>query len=227
MVGFRHAQKPLDSGDLRNVVKTINTLPESYTGKVEVLVNDSDPFVATRNLAQLLVLGDHPADDLAVEGVLHYWVSAVLPLSHSAIHNYSFYPVRKEGGSRLTFGDTNSSVDIGLSHDANRRHEEWFPGFEPCHDYLTGSESKVLDVMASIVRSATIKEAMTVDDQDRVYAQVAPPHRVALKKFQETGVVLPFGSARNPIMGPNLYLFNLTDSSWAPPRGTNPLHGWE
>jgi hypothetical protein len=225
LVILRDAQKSVGSGDLRNVVKTINSLAENYTGKVEVLINDPDPFVATRNLAQLLVLGDYPSDDLAVEVVLHYWVSALLPLSHSAIHNYCFYPVRKEGESRPTFGDTNSGVGIGLSHDANHLHDEWFPGFEPCRKYLTMSDT--LDGMSSIVRSVTIKEAMTVDDQDRVYAQVAPSHRVALKKYQETGTVLPFGSTQNRITGPNLYLFNPTASSWAPPREANPLHGWE
>ena len=226
LVIFCDAHKSVDSGDLRNVVKTINSLPESYTGKVEVLVNDPDPVVATRNLAQLLVLGDYPADDLAVDVVLHYWVSALLPLSHLGVHNYCFHPVCKEGGSRLVISNSNSSVDIGLSHDSNRRHDEWFPGFERCREYLTQSNS-TLDILATVVRSKAIEDAMTVDDRDRIYAQVTPSHRIALKKYQDTGTVLPFGSTQDSIPAPNLYLFNTAECSWTPPRESNPLHGWE
>ncbi len=47
----------IDSGDLRNVVRTINQLPEDYTGSIEIVLNDFVPIVVCRNLMILSILG--------------------------------------------------------------------------------------------------------------------------------------------------------------------------
>jgi hypothetical protein len=38
------------SGDLRNVIKTIASLPQSYTGKPSIVVNDVDFDIVARNV---------------------------------------------------------------------------------------------------------------------------------------------------------------------------------
>lgn len=45
------------SGDLRNFVRTVNELPEDYTGSLNVLLNDRNPWICCRNLLILLILG--------------------------------------------------------------------------------------------------------------------------------------------------------------------------
>jgi hypothetical protein len=46
----------LASGDLRNLIRTINSLPSDYTGYCDVLLNDTNPILANRNLIILFVL---------------------------------------------------------------------------------------------------------------------------------------------------------------------------
>ena len=205
-------------------MKTVNSLPEDYEGKMEVLINDPDAFVATRNLLQLLLLGDYPVDDIAVEAALHYWVSAALPLTYSVIHSSCLYPLRKGGASRMTFGKTNSSLGIGLSNDAHRYDEEWFPGLDSCFKHTTAPG--VLDPLASLIRGMAVKSLTVTDDQDRVYAQVTPPHRVALKQYHQTGTVLPFGATQTHYSASNRYLFYPVNK-WTAPLGATPLQGWE
>lgn len=66
----------IDSGDLRNVVRTINQLPEDYTGSIEIVLNDFVPIVVCRNLMILSILGT-VADVVStiMSRVLLSWIS--------------------------------------------------------------------------------------------------------------------------------------------------------
>ncbi|BAE60335.1 unnamed protein product [Aspergillus oryzae RIB40] len=66
------------SGDLRNLVKTIASLPEWYCGRIHVDINDRDETVVARNLIFLLV-AFHLPPDIASEAIIHLWYSAFLP----------------------------------------------------------------------------------------------------------------------------------------------------
>ena len=58
------------SGDLRNVVKTLAQLPDSYTALCEVVINDKDFDIVARNAIILLIAISCPTD-LASEAILH------------------------------------------------------------------------------------------------------------------------------------------------------------
>lgn len=72
------------SGDLRDLIYTINKLPETYSRKITVLLNDKDPTVTARNLLILLILGKLGETDPAIgaELALHLWYSAFVPAIH-------------------------------------------------------------------------------------------------------------------------------------------------
>lgn len=80
------------SGDIRNVVKAIASLPLSYNGKPLIIINDMDFHVVARNVVMLLLalsISDHQE---AAEAILHCWYSALLPLpiysmSRECIHS--------------------------------------------------------------------------------------------------------------------------------------------
>lgn len=48
------------SGNLRNVVKTVNGLPEDYTSTLKVVLNDFNPIVVCQNIMVLTILGKIP-----------------------------------------------------------------------------------------------------------------------------------------------------------------------
>lgn len=74
----------LASGDLRNVIRTINCLPEDYTGKLNVLLNDKQSFVVLRNIVLLEILGTISDKRKAADIALHLWYSAFIPQEYAA-----------------------------------------------------------------------------------------------------------------------------------------------
>ncbi|KAE9365085.1 hypothetical protein N431DRAFT_473171 [Stipitochalara longipes BDJ] len=68
---------PLPSGDLRNVVKTLAQLPQSYAGQCEAVINDRDVDIVARNAIMLLTAISCPTD-IASEAMLHMWYSAFI-----------------------------------------------------------------------------------------------------------------------------------------------------
>lgn len=67
------------SGDLRNVIHTVNGLPENYSGQLTVLLNDGDTFVTLRNLLILQILGTVQDKRVAADTALHLWYSTFIP----------------------------------------------------------------------------------------------------------------------------------------------------
>lgn len=71
------------SGDLRNVICTINELPSDYSGEIHVLLNDPEPVVVARNMMLLLILGRTADKVKAVEYALHAFYSAFMPTTYA------------------------------------------------------------------------------------------------------------------------------------------------
>ncbi|KAI0308664.1 hypothetical protein OF83DRAFT_196974 [Amylostereum chailletii] len=72
------------SGDLRNVIVTINGLPETYTGELTVVLNDRDPILSFRNALTLSILGGEQDKQEAARIALHLWYSCFLPPEYDA-----------------------------------------------------------------------------------------------------------------------------------------------
>lgn len=67
------------SGDLRNVVKTIISLPKGFSGGLSVDINDRDMDIVARNIIFLLLFYTIEDAEEAAECVLHLWYSALIP----------------------------------------------------------------------------------------------------------------------------------------------------
>ena len=72
----------LASGDLRNVVRTVNELPSNYSGKLTILLNDREPTIVLRNMLLLMILGTIPDTSQAADIGLHFWGSAFIQTAH-------------------------------------------------------------------------------------------------------------------------------------------------
>jgi hypothetical protein len=67
------------SCDLRNIVRTINELPDDYSGQINFLLND-EPIVVARNIVLLVILALSPDKAKAVEHAVHVWYSSFVPM---------------------------------------------------------------------------------------------------------------------------------------------------
>lgn len=74
------------SGDIRNVVRTVNGLPSDYAGEINILLNDREPVIVLRNIVLLILLGTISGSSdnkQAAELALHYWYSAFVPAAYN------------------------------------------------------------------------------------------------------------------------------------------------
>lgn len=70
------------SGDLRNVVKTVASLPDSYEQRMRLLVNDRDLDIVARNLILILIVFKSRDISFAVDCMIHLWYSALITEDH-------------------------------------------------------------------------------------------------------------------------------------------------
>jgi len=73
------------SGDLRNVIRTINELPVDYSGHLTILLNDREPMIVLRNILLLMILGTVGDITEVAEVALHFWYSAFLQSAHQLL----------------------------------------------------------------------------------------------------------------------------------------------
>ncbi|KAL4902222.1 hypothetical protein BDW74DRAFT_181072 [Aspergillus multicolor] len=66
------------SGDLRNVVKTIGELPETFRGSLEFTLNDRDIDVVARNFILLYIAQAGSILETDIESITHLWYSALV-----------------------------------------------------------------------------------------------------------------------------------------------------
>ena len=67
---------------MKLVLKTVNGLPQWYSGKVTILLNDHNPFAVLRNILILQVLSTIDNKRKAADVALHLWYSAFIPSSY-------------------------------------------------------------------------------------------------------------------------------------------------
>jgi len=215
------AQIWLACGDLRNVIKTVNSLPPTYTGAIEILINDRNPPVIARNLMFLLILAEVADEDLAVDTVLHLWYSTFIPKEYTiqmlllAPKLWSYLTDEETSGSPFPLGKTSTLRMDGM--------------LEPLLDVLLHylkPEGQSLTLEEAQAEYSRVKRFPTrLDYRDRLYAGLRPSHRLAFEEYRRFGLVLPFGAANNHFNTPNPTLFS-EDGRWLQTDFADPLEGW-
>lgn len=115
----KHRLYDLASGDLRNIVKTINRLPDNFAGKLTVILNDRDPHVSLRNILLLKLLGTDESDSRrSADIALHLWYSAFMPLEYRAeIIQHASSIVMGEDGSQTNCLGLRSTLNAVVDKD--------------------------------------------------------------------------------------------------------------
>ena len=203
-------------------MKTINSLPDNYTGKLDVSINDPNPLVACRNLTILLVLGSYPDEDTAVDVALHHWFSALVPsdyhtITSTAAHSFLDYIVK--GSNSFKLPSTRSTVYLSPSASSPTFSKTRDAVEHICGKHIPSKEQ------ARTAHERVRFAASRRDHRDRVMAQLKPSHRLAFQRFRETGIVLPFGAQSSHFDTANASLFS-PRGEWLQPDLADPLQGW-
>ena len=77
------------SGDLRNVVRTVNELPNDYSGELTIVLNDREPMIVLRNMLLLMILGTMTEEigiPQAADVALHFWGSTFIRVEDQIVH---------------------------------------------------------------------------------------------------------------------------------------------
>lgn len=166
-------------------------------------MNDRDLDIVARNVILLLVALVVDDTDDAIDCIIHVWYSALLRKSDLDILQQRIRPIIEEVCHKLkgkapnrlmaktwTFGQR--SMRLVLEKSA------W-------DALLTFTENpKGLTVeRANEIRKSVTLAADRKDFRDRHLLFQAPFHRVALTRFREDGILLPFGASRNDFHQPN------------------------
>jgi hypothetical protein len=191
------------SGDLRNAVRSLLSLPEQYSGTYTVVINDNHSTVVVRNILLLLVAYQF-REDQAVLLMIHLWHSAFLPkcmveaLQKTILPRIDqVYSKIKDKTSNFAQGETykvgnKSTLRILLSK------EDWLR----LKEALTGPEGLTAS-MGGQVRQATTLNPARADALNFELFLRRPARRAAWRTFCEDGVLLPFGSSRASFDTPN------------------------
>ncbi|KAJ5970760.1 uncharacterized protein N7479_000678 [Penicillium vulpinum] len=223
------------SGDLRNVVKTIADLPDSFQQKLHVSINDRDHVVVVRNVILLLLALDATSaaspkagnvQDIS-EVLIHLWYSSFIPervLDHLQKRVIPLISDAYDKASTLRPGALMSKMWHFPSQKSLRvelRREEWLKVKEFCEVLKTLTYEK-----ARATRLSVTLAPQRTDYRERWhFKELSPPIRVARQRFQEDGLLLPFGHPRIGFHIPNPTIF-YNGTAWPMDDKADPLTGW-
>ncbi|KAF6752082.1 hypothetical protein DFP72DRAFT_991169 [Ephemerocybe angulata] len=207
------------SGDLRHVLRTVNSLPEDYSGNLDILINDGNPFVAYRNIMLLLILGTLPEEDMAVDIALHFWYSTFMPAEYHVQLSAVTLPLLKHMHERTNtrspfpLGEE-STMDVACSLADVRLFME---------HYISTASISLEDAQNEYNRVRNHPER--ADYRDRMYAGLSLSHRAAFYEYRRFGLVLPFGAINTHFNFPNASLFS-PEKQWLQTDYADPIEGW-
>lgn len=203
------------SGDIRNIVATVNALGPDYSGQLNIVLNDINPHIVSRNIALLLILGTIPDEVVAADIALHFWYSVFLPMEYRLRILLMVSTLLKKGSSAAPIVaplGPHSKLTCLVSSDVRTLlMENAGPGMSPDQ----------AQVEYQRVRGAPAR----ADFRDRMYMGLKPSHRLAFLEYRRFGVVLPFGAFNAHCNVPNPSLFS--DGMWLQTDYADPLESWE
>jgi hypothetical protein len=203
------------SGDIRNIVATVNALGSEYSGQLNVLLNDLNPHVVSRNIALLLILGTIPDEVIAADIALHFWYSVFMPMEYRLRILSMVSTLLKQSNSAgpiVAPLGPHSTLTCLVSSDVQRLlMENVGPGMSPNQAQIEYKR----------VREAPSR----ADFRDRMYMGLKPSHRLAFLEYRRFGIVIPFGAPNAHCNVPNPSLFS--DGVWLQTDFADPLESWE
>ncbi|KAM6516354.1 hypothetical protein FALCPG4_014539 [Fusarium falciforme] len=213
------------SGDLRNVIKTVTSLPWTFRNDLRITINDNDLEVVARNIILLLTALFSAEPEDAATRMIHIWYSAFVRRSDLEFLRGVVRPKIERVCSNLEGEDPERLHSETFSCGPYSRvivvlpKKSWFTLLK----YFEVPEGLTLD-QARQIRTAVTLPADHLDYIERTYVPLLPAQRICWHRFRLDGVLLPFGASRKPFDTPNPTLFH--SAHW-PYRGDlQPIHGW-
>lgn len=188
------------SGDLRNVVETVNQLPKKYHKVCTCVLNDRDDVIVCRNIILLLVAMLLPPV-VASDIMLHFWYSARLkPHMLQAINKHVAPLVVdvvsrvKRKSKRVILSKTWTFESRVLS--ARLYKDQWnsLLAMISTHHDFEETEKNRRHIMLNETR---------LDTRESLYCSLPPLRRLCADRMRESGVLLPFGSLLDAFSVPN------------------------
>jgi hypothetical protein len=188
---------------LRNVVKTLAALPQSYDGKLTVVINDHDPQVIARNVIMCILAASVDDADQVSECITHIWYCALIRQADLDLLNAHVLPLIEEVCSDIkdqastslhskTWRVRKCSLCITMSKEA----------WQLLLSCLTVRPELSIQ-QAQALRLAVMNGKEDQDIRDRLAVPRSPAHRVSKSKVNEDGIILPFGYSRKAFVIPN------------------------
>lgn len=191
------------SGDFRNVAKTIAQLPGSYNQTVNVIMNDRDLDIVARNAIMLLVGLVIDDEDDAVDCMIHIWYLALIRMSDLNILQKQIRPLiesvcekAKNKAPNSLLGKTWSFKQRSLRLVLKKSAWDSLLCFTDIPEGLTAER-------ANEIRTAVTLAESRKDYRERRLFFQPPPRRIAMQRFREDGLLLPFGFRRSEFREPN------------------------
>jgi len=207
----------LASGDLRNVIRTVNALGSDYTGRLHILLNDASKVIVSRNIVLLLILGAMTNESVAADIALHFWYSVFLPDEHRLRILASLVLILQQ------HTDKTELLSVGLG----RRAKLTCLVPREITDHLLYTVGPILSTaQAQEEYERVYATPGRLHARNRALAGVRPCHSLAFAAFWRSGVVLPFSINSDHHTVPNASLFS-PDGTWSHNNVENPLASWE
>ncbi|KAF8891945.1 hypothetical protein CPB84DRAFT_1783894 [Gymnopilus junonius] len=202
------------SGDLKNVLRTVNELPSDFSGELTVLVNDHDPIVALRNVLLLMILGNIENINQAADIALHLWASTFIQTQHTLIYSRASLEFKQALQKDDLF-----SIKIGNNSTVSGMVSEVTKDILPHYTHYDMPFEE-----ASTELDRVRFEPTRVDRHHRIYCRLEPSHRLSFLEYRRFGIVFPFG-APHSMSAPNKFLFS-PDGQWLQDDMASPLESW-
>lgn len=191
------------SGDIRNVVKSMTEgLPDGYSGRCLLVINDINFMIVARNVVLLFVaLSFEP--DLAAAMMIHIWYSALLP--HDMLDSLRQVMLGKVvevcdkiKNKPLAFLQAKTFLFGKRTLRLVLKKHQW----NELKDYLNTPEDLTLEI-AQTIRRRVMLAPERVDYLHRALCNQPSAMRVATMTFRKDGILLPHGASRDQFDVPN------------------------
>jgi Domain of unknown function (DUF4470) len=201
----------------------VNSLPDNFTGKLNIVLNDNCLPVCCRNLTLLLILSNLSSNASTIDVALHFWFSVFLPEEYTGhLRDVLDKFIDAATSSQEPFQLTSTStltVAPDISGPVGSKIVEALKPYQQAPAFTFDDALQELHGRREDPQWNDFREV-------RLYFRLRPSHRVAYRKARHTGLVLPFGASTEGFKTPNSSLFT-PKGEWLPTAEVDPLHGWK
>lgn len=190
------------SGDWRNLLMTVASIPRTYKACLTCVINDRDDDVTARNIIFLLIALVFDLDEASIM-ILHFWYSAFIPKIMAQRVKNKILPLIQD-------------VCVKISNTPNNslQSKRFIMGSKTLRVVLTREQWMLLPVRLTVpvgltaakakdIRNDIVLAPLRVDYRDRHLFTCSPSQRVAMMRYRTSGVLAPFGASLADFDTPN------------------------